>query len=505
MLEQLQVYTPLESMNILLNGWAMYQTISSRLFGRSGFYQSGGAFGFRDQLQDTIGTKYLNSYIMKNQIIKHSAHQFVEGDVEHWWHDETGRGIRTRFSDDLLWLVFLCIEYINFTGDYSILEIETPYLSGNVLEEHEEERYDKYEEGETKESILLHCIKAIDRTCNNFGTHGLPLIGTGDWNDGLSNVGSKGKGESVWLGFFLYYILDNFIKICENHGKQEKNIDLTAKFDEYKKIMEKLKKSLNSVAWDGRWYKRAYCDDGNWLGAIENEECKIDSIAQSWSVISKAGDNDKKYISMESLENHLIDRENGIIKLLDPPFDKGRLNPGYIKGYLPGVRENGGQYTHASCWAIIAEAILGFGDKALEYYRMINPIEHARTKDASNKYKVEPYVIAADVYGEKNLAGRGGWTWYTGSSSWFYTAGIEYILGLKIRNDTLSIEPCIPSTWKEYLIRYKYGKSIYNIKVSNQNGKNTGVEKFIVNGNEIIEKKVKLDKNGGIFEVEVFM
>lgn len=421
LLEQVQVYTPLESMNILLNGWTMYQTISSRLLGRSGFYQSGGAFGFRDQLQDTIGAKYLDINIMKNQIIKHSTHQFIEGDVEHWWHDETKRGIRTKFSDDLLWLVFLCIEYIDFTGDAKILQIETPYLEGKILDENEDERYDKYEIGETKENILSHCIRAIDRVCSNFGIHGLPLIGTGDWNDGLSNVGSKGKGESVWLGFFLYYILDKFIKICETSNMEESCKNLNSKIEEYRKIMGELKKSLNTIGWDGRWYKRAYCDDGNWLGTIENEECKIDSIAQSWSVISNAGENDKKYISMESLENHLINREDAIIKLLDPPFEKGRLNPGYIKGYLAGVRENGGQYTHAAVWAIIAEAILGFGDKALEYYRMINPIEHARTKEAANKYKVEPYVIAADVYGEKNLAGRGGWTWYTGSSSWYYT------------------------------------------------------------------------------------
>jgi len=505
LLEKLQVYTPLESMNIMLNGWIMYQTISSRLLGRSGYYQSGGAFGFRDQLQDTIGVKYLNTEIMKNQIIKHSSHQFIEGDVEHWWHDETGRGIRTRFSDDLLWLVFLCIEYIKFTGDYNILQIKTPYLQGEILNESEEERYDKYEHGETVERIFEHCIRAIDRVCNNFGRHHLPLIGTGDWNDGFSNVGRNGNGESVWLGFFLYYILDNFIKIYEKKYVQENDTEISYKIEEYKKEMQKLKKALNSVAWDGRWYKRAYCDDGNWLGTIENEECKIDSIAQSWSIISNAGDNDKKYISMESLENHLVDRENGIIKLLDPPFEKSKLEPGYIKAYLAGIRENGGQYTHAAVWAIIAEVILGFGDKALEYYRMINPIEHSRTKDAANKYKVEPYVIAADVYGEKNLAGRGGWTWYTGSSSWYYTAGIEYILGLKIRNETLSLEPCIPGNWKEYLIRYKHGKSVYNIKVINPDGKNTGVEKFIVNGNEIADKSIKLDGNGGIFEVEVIM
>ncbi len=500
-LEKLQVYTPLESMNIMLNGWLIYQTMSSRLLGKSGFYQSGGAFGFRDQLQDTIGIKYLDPRVMKNQIIKHSMHQFIEGDVEHWWHEETGRGIRTKFSDDLLWLVYLCIEYINFTGDYNILEIQTPYLYGKILEK-EEERYDKYEvmnvEDSKEESIFMHCVKAIDMVCSRFGEHDLPLIGAGDWNDGFSNVGNKGIGESVWLGFFLYYVLDNFIIICE---KLDKN-DLIIK---YQKIKEKLKKSLNNIAWDGKWYKRAYCDDGNWLGTRSNDECKIDSIAQSWSVISKAGDNDKKYISMESLENYLIDRENGIIKLLDPPFEKGKLNPGYIKSYLPGVRENGGQYTHGAIWAIIAEAILGYGTKALEYYRMINPIEHSRTKDAANKYKVEPYVMAADVYGEKNLAGRGGWTWYTGSSSWYYTAGIEYILGIKIRNNTLSFEPCIPNNWKEYTIMYKYEKSIYNIKVNNPNGKMTGVEKIIVNGKEILEKCIKLDGNGGIYDIEIIM
>ena len=246
--------------------------------------------------------------------------------------------------------------------------------------------------------------------------------------------------------------------------------------------MEKLKKALNSNGWDGRWYKRAFMDDGNVLGSMQNEECRIDSIAQSWSIISNAGDNDKKYISMESLENHLIDKENGIIKLLDPPFEKGNLKPGYIKAYLPGTRENGGQYTHASCWAIIAESLLGFGNKAGEYYRMINPIEHSRTKEAANKYKVEPYVVSADIYGQKNLAGRGGWTWYTGSSSWMYEAGIKYLLGLRIEKQKLSIKPCIPNDWKEYKIKYKYGNSIYNINVTNPNGKCNEVASFKLNG-----------------------
>ena len=480
----------------MLNGWTVYQTIESRLLGRSGYYQSGGAYGFRDQLQDTLGLKYIHPEFLKHQILKHAKHQFVEGDVEHWWHEETGRGIRTRFSDDLLWLVYVTLEYINHTGDTSILEIEIQYLQGELLKEGEDEKYDKYQVTSFKEPLYEHCKKAIERSLN-FGENGLPKIGSGDWNDGFSTVGNKGKGESVWLGFFLYGILDKFIPICKQKGEEE----LAQK---YTTIQNQLKRALNTNGWDGRWYKRAFMDDGNILGSMENDECRIDSIAQSWSIISQAGDNDKKYISMDSLENHLVDRENGIIKLLDPPFAKGKLEPGYIKAYLPGVRENGGQYTHAAIWVIIAEALLGFGDKALEFYRMINPIEHSRTKDASNKYKVEPYVIPADIYGAGNLAGRGGWTWYTGSSSWFYKAGIEYILGLKIENGYLRIDPCIPKDWKEYSMQYKWKNSVYTIKVSNPNNKNTGVTKVLLNGIEV-ENKIKLDNSNGIYHIEVLM
>ena len=333
----IQVNTPVESMNILLNGWAMYQTLASRMWGRTGFYQSGGAFGFRDQLQDSLSCKYLNPEITKNQIIRHSMHQFIEGDVEHWWHEETGRGIRTRFSDDLLWLPYVVADYIEFTGDYSILDIETNYLSGKILEDGVDERYDLYLPTEESESIYKHCIRAIEKSLN-FGEHGLPKIGSGDWNDGFSTVGNKGKGESVWLAFFLCSVLKKFIKICEyvekNQESQEK------KSEKYRKIIEELRKSINGNAWDGRWFNRAFTDDGKVLGSLQNDECKIDSIAQSWSVISNMGDNDKKYISMESLENHLVDTENGIIKLLDPPFENGVIEPGYIKAYLPGTREN---------------------------------------------------------------------------------------------------------------------------------------------------------------------
>ncbi len=496
LLGRVQVKTPYESLNIMLNGWITYQTISSRLLARSGFYQSGGAFGFRDQLQDAMGIKFLEPKFLYNQIIMHSKHQFVEGDVEHWWHEENNRGIRTKFSDDLLWLPYMVIKYIEYTGDYSILDIETNYLDGKELLDEEKERYDVFRESNIKETIYEHCKRAINKACN-FGENGLPKIGIGDWNDGFSNIGPNEKGESVWLGFFLYMILKAFSKITDYKKEEE----LTKKYEDTAKI---LKQNLNANAWDGRWFKRAFADNGDVYGSMENEECKIDSIAQSWSVISGAGEEAKQIQAIESLENHLIDKENGIIKLLDPPFEKSKLEPGYIKAYVPGVRENGGQYTHAAIWAIIAEAILGKGDKAVELYRMITPIEHSRTKESANKYKVEPYVIAADVYGAQNLSGTGGWTWYTGSSSWYYLAGIEYILGLKISHSIMSFNPCIPKDWKEFEIKYKYGESIYNIKIKNPNRKNKGVTTVNLNGYQV-ENKIELDSSGKIFNIEVIM
>ena len=353
--EKLQVETPLESFNILMNGWMIYQSIVSRIWARSAYQQSGGALGFRDQLQDTLGLKYTMPEKMKTQILKHSRHQFQEGDVEHWWHEETKRGIRTKFSDDLLWLVYVTEEYCKITGDTNLLEETTPFLQGETLKEGEDERYDLYTEAEEKASIYEHCTRAIQKAMQ-FGENQLPKIGSGDWNDGLSTVGNKGKGESVWLGFFLYDVLQRWVPIQNKQiekWKQEGKEEQIHKEEEYKKqyqqTMEKLKRALNTNAWDGRWYRRAFCDDGEILGSIQNEECKIDGISQSWATISGAGDNDKKYISLESLENHLVDKENGLIRLLDPPFEKSNLEPGYIKAYLPGTRENGGQYTHVCC------------------------------------------------------------------------------------------------------------------------------------------------------------
>ena len=491
------IKTPLESTNLILNYWLPYQTITSRLWAKSGFYQSGGAIGFRDQLQDTLGLKFISPEFMKNQILKHARHQFIEGDVEHWWHDDTKRGIRTRFSDDLLWLCYVTYEYVNMTGDYSILNENVPYISGPLLKIGKDENYDMHHESEFIEDIYIHCIRAIEKSLN-FGENGLPKIGSGDWNDGMSEVGNKGIGESVWLGFFLYDILEKFIILA----KYKEDVE---KVEKYEKIKEDLRKALNTNGWDGRWYKRAFTDEGDVLGTMENEECKIDGISQSWAVISNAGDNDKKFICMEALENHLVDKQNGIIKLLDPPFEKSNLKPGYIKAYIPGVRENGGQYTHGAIWSILALTKLGFGDKAGEFFRMINPIEHARTKESAQKYKVEPYVIAADVYTNNNLLGRGGWTWYTGSSSWFYKIGIENILGLKIENNILEINPCIPKEWKEYSIKYKYKNTLYNIIVKNPESKNSGISKFILDGQDIKEKQIRLQNNSQIYTIEAVM
>ncbi len=496
-LSTIQVKTPSESINIMMNGWLVYQTIVSRIFARSGYHQSGGAFGFRDQLQDCFGIKYIDSSFLKEQILNCARHQFIEGDVLHWWHLETKKGIRTRFSDDLLWLVYGVLEYIEIANSKEILDEQVPYIKGNLLKEDELEKYDIFYESDVKESVFEHCIRSIEQVISK-GIDPFPKIGVGDWNDGFSNLGSKGKGQSIWLGFFLYDILNRFIPICEEKNRQ----DLVEK---YTNLKEELKRNLNTKAWDGRWYKRAINDEGVEIGSMSSEECRIDGLAQSWAVISNAADNDKKFISMEEAENYLVDRENKLIKLFDPAFENSSFNPGYIKGYPAGIRENGGQYTHASCWMIIAEALLGFGDKAVEFAELINPIEHTRNKEEAKKFKLEPYVMEADIYTNKDLMGRGGWNWYTGSSSWYYRAIIEYILGLKIKNGYLSMEPCISKSWKEYEIKYKYKTSIYHIVVKNQEGKNTGVDKFILNGNEIPDKKIPLADDGRIYNIQIFM
>jgi cellobiose phosphorylase len=480
-------------MNILLNGWLIYQTIVCRLFARTSFYQAGGAFGFRDQLQDVLSLLEIEPELARQQILYHSKHQFEEGDVEHWWHPEKNNGIRTRYSDDLLWFPYTVCEYISTTGDYEILDEITPYIEMDKLKEDEDELYAESKDSITKENIYNHCIRAIEKSLR-FRQNGLPEMGSGDWNDGMNKV----KGESIWLGFFLYDVLNKFIKLCDYKNDFERK-------NKYFQIAEKLKIALNTNGWDGRWYKRAYFNDGTPLGSVQNDECKIDSISQSWAVISNAGENDKKYMAMDNLDSFLVDRENMIIRLLTPPFDKTSLEPGYIKSYIPGIRENGGQYTHGVIWSIIANVKLGLGNRAGEYFKFLNPIEHTRTKEAVKKYKTEPFVVAADVYSSPYLIGRGGWTWYTGSSSWLYIAGIKYILGIKKSGEKLNINPCIPTEWKEFQVEYKYLDTNYNIYVKNPNGVNSGVKKIIIDNNFADNNEIILtnDKKTHIIEVEL--
>ncbi|NLI60079.1 MAG: glycosyl transferase [Clostridiales bacterium] len=482
-LRTIEVTTPDESMNIMLNRWLLYQTLSSRIMARTGFYQAGGAFGFRDQLQDVLALVYSDPSRMKEQILLSSEHQFTEGDVQHWWHPPH-RGIRTRITDDLLFLPYVTADYIMGTGDWSILDEKTHYLVDQPLREDEEDRYNTPGISEDTASIYEHCIRAIEKSLS-FGQHGLPLMGGGDWNDGMDKVGIEGRGESVWLGWFLYTVLDRFIPICRQRNDLE-----NAK--RYLEVAEKLKEAINRNGWDGGWYRRAYFDDGTPLGSEQNEECQIDAISQSWAIISGAGDPSRTKIAIGAMENHLVRREEGIIQLLTPPFHKAALEPGYIKGYVPGVRENGGQYTHAAVWTILAKAMMGDGNKAWEFFNMINPINHSQTWIEINKYKVEPYVMAADVYTVEPHVGRGGWTWYTGSAAWMYRVGVEWILGLKLRDGRLHIDPCIPNHWEGFDMVYRYKSSIYRIRVDNPERVNRGVRKLWLDDVEVEDKSIML-------------
>lgn len=496
-LKQIQVNTPNIAMNILLNGWLQYQVLSSRIWARTGFYQAGGAFGFRDQLQDVMSVVYTLPEITRNQILLHCRHQFIEGDVQHWWHDQKINGIRTRYSDDLLWLPYVTCDYINATGDYDILNMNESYLQSAILGDNEHERYEIPSVSEVSGSVYEHCIKAIDKGLK-FGVHGIPLMGGGDWNDGMNLIGPQGKGESVWLGWFLYCILQKIIPICRHMGDSERA-------NTYQTHATRIIEAIEKEAWDGSWYRRAYFDNGTPLGSVQNEEGKIDSLSQSWAAISAAAKSSRVEEAMSALEKYLIDRKNGLIKLLTPPFYDSELNPGYIKGYLPGVRENGGQYTHAATWVIYAYSQLRNGEKAWELFDMINPINHSRTDMERMKYKVEPYVMAADVYAVHPNEGRGGWTWYTGAAGWMYRIGIEHIIGIKKQGNYLIIEPCIPQKLSEYSVRYLYGDSVYNIQIKNQSNQNTVVKKIIIDEKTFETNKIELVDDGRTHRVEVYM
>ncbi len=495
-----QVSTPDAAVNALANGWLLYQVIACRFWGRSGFYQSGGAFGFRDQLQDALAMVHAAPELVRAHVLLCAAHQFPDGDVQHWWHPPQDRGVRTHCSDDFLWLVFATSGYVEVTGDRSVLNATISWVDGRALAAGEESYYDLPVRPPQRDSLYRHCVRAIEHGLSLRGEHGLPLIGSGDWNDGMNRVGAEGKGESVWLAFFLYDVLMEFSAVARLHDD--------AGFAEQCLVeAEALRIAIEVHAWDGAWYRRAWFDDGTPLGAAGNVECAIDSIAQSWSVLSGAGDPLRARQAMDALDTHLVRADAKLVQLLDPPFDRSATHaadyhdPGYIAAYVPGVRENGGQYTHAAVWATMAFAELGDAKKAWELLGLINPIHHGDSPAAIATYKVEPYVVAADVYAVAPHTGRGGWTWYTGSAGWMYRLIVESLLGLRRKGNTLRIAPCIPADWPAYTMEYCYGNAVYRISVTQMTDGSEG--SVMVDGIEQPERSIQLVDDGCEHRVDI--